>query len=166
MATPKLTAERLRHVLDYNPGTGLFRWKVRTSNRVSVGDIAGAPHKAGYVQIYVDGENFLAHRLAWLHVVGAWPAYTIDHINHNRSDNRFANLRDVPQAINAQNMHLPFRSNRTSGVLGVSWSRKDRVWTAQISVGNRTRRIGAFRSIEEAQAAYLAAKRELHPGMV
>ena len=38
---PMLTADRLRKLLTYNPGTGIFRWKVDRNNRRSEGDIAG-----------------------------------------------------------------------------------------------------------------------------
>jgi hypothetical protein len=68
-----LTAERLREVLDYNPETGVFTWKVRTSIRVVAGKVAGSVGKRGYLIIGVGGRNYYAHRLAWLHMTGEWP---------------------------------------------------------------------------------------------
>jgi hypothetical protein len=163
MAATDLTPARARELLRYDRDTGELFWLVRTSNRITVGRVAGSKHCAGYVQICVDGKMHLAHRLIWLHVHGTWPQFEVDHINGMRSDNRIANLRDIPAAVNMQNMrHASTRSR--SGVLGVSWSAKDEVWVANISLGNRARCIGRFNSIDEAQAAYLRAKRELHPG--
>jgi hypothetical protein len=46
-----LTASRLRKLLSYDKTTGLFRWLVRTSNRIRIGGIAGSRHRDG------DSEN-------------------------------------------------------------------------------------------------------------
>ena len=43
------------------------------------------------------GKTHTAHRLAWFWTHGYWPT-EIDHINRDRTDNRLANLRDVPHA--------------------------------------------------------------------
>jgi len=52
-----ITAERLRDVLAYEKTTGLFRWRVRTSNRINIGDIAGSKHRDGFRKIAVDGKT-------------------------------------------------------------------------------------------------------------
>jgi len=88
-----LTASRLRKLLSYNRASGIMRWRVRLSNRVSVGDIAGSKHAGGARKIAIAGESYLAHRLAVLHVTGRWPANDVTHKNHNRSDDRWRNLR-------------------------------------------------------------------------
>jgi hypothetical protein len=163
MASKKLTASRLREVLIYSPVTGRLWWKLRTSNRVKLGALAGAPHKGGYIQIMIDGENWLAHRLAWLHFYGEFPEFTVDHKNGSRIDNRISNLRDVELGINVQNIRRPHTTNR-SGFLGVSWSKHQRKWVAQISIENRTVPLGAFENREAAHAAYLTAKRANHAG--
>ena len=91
-----LTADRLRQLLDYEPATGVFTWKVNRSI-VKAGQKAGVnPHGGdGYPRIGVDGQQCLAHRLAWLHVHGRFPDDEIDHINGIRSDNRLSNLREA-----------------------------------------------------------------------
>lgn len=163
MVANKLTAGRLRSVLTYFPIAGCFYWRLRTSNRIKVGDLAGAPHNAGYIQIMVDGENHLAHRLAWLHFYGEWPAQEVDHMNGDRLDNGITNLRDVPNAINMQNLRGPTSKN-TSGFLGVSWSAKDRTWVAHISLRNRSHYVGSYDDPATAYAAYIARKRLMHEG--
>ncbi len=51
MATHDLTAARLRELLHYDPATGVFTRKVRTSNRINIGDVAGTLRPDGYLKI-------------------------------------------------------------------------------------------------------------------
>lgn len=165
MADAILSAERLREVLNYNPETGAFTWKIRTSNRVAVGDIAGSLHnKSGYWFIFVDGKAYKAHRLAWLHVHGEWPAADIDHINGRRSENMLHNLRQATRSMNQQNLREA-RGDTASGLLGVYRNdKKNKPWRSSIKVDGKDRHLGNFADPQDAQRAYLAAKRKLHEG--
>jgi HNH endonuclease len=87
-----ITAERLRNLLSYDRKTGLFRWRVRLSNRVNVDDIAGSDHVGGARKISVLGVSYLAHRLAVLHVLGRWPEHSVTFRNGKRADSRWRNL--------------------------------------------------------------------------
>ena len=162
MAAAILTAERLREVLDYNAETGVFVWKVRTSNRVHIGMTAKRSHPGGYLQTRIDGKSYLNHRLAWLYTYGVWPHGDIDHINGRRSDNRLGNLRDVVRRINSQNQRRARVDNKSSGLLGVS--RNKNRWKARLVIDGEELHVGTFDSPEEAHAAYIEAKRRLHPG--
>lgn len=166
MASEALTAERLRSLLDYDQSTGVFTRKVRTARCMKVGDVAGSVNSNGYVTVMVDGRSYKAHRLAWLHVIGKWPSGQIDHINCSRADNSFANLRDVDRSTNIQNQRKAHRGTLT-GVLGVTMDRRGtakRPFMAQIVVAGKRRGLGNHATAEQAHAAYLAAKRELHQG--
>ena len=157
---PEITSERLRQVLDYDPQTGVFKWRERVAKCVHIGDVAGCKEKRiGYITIGVDGRIYKAHRLAWLYMTGNWPIKFIDHINGNKSDNRFENLREVCEDGNAQNIRKPNKRNK-SGFLGVI--RYQNKWRANITVNGKTRRIGDYNTPEEAHQAYLKSKRELH----
>jgi hypothetical protein len=156
-----LTAVALREQLHYEPETGVFTRKVKTSN-VFVGDVAGSLNVHGYIHIRVCGADCLAHRLAWLYVHGEWPKQQIDHINGIKTDNRIANLRDASPAMNTQNIKAA-RVDSRSGVLGVQ--RHGRRWRARISLGDsRLTALGQFDTPEEAYAAYVEAKRRMHEG--
>ena len=63
-----LTYQRLRELLDYEPQTGKFFWKVRTARCVKIGSLAGAIERNGYRRIDLLNKHYLAHRLAWLYV--------------------------------------------------------------------------------------------------
>ncbi len=157
IARPELTAEYLRSVLHYDQETGIFTWKVSTSRRVKVGDVAGSQNGGGYLQISVQSRLQLAHRLAWLHTYSEWPEDQLDHINRIRTDNRVANLRDVSTKQNMQNAGK--YSSNTSGHPGVSWHKRISKWVASITHNKKRIHLGYFENLEEAIAARKAAEK-------
>ena len=156
-----ITQTRLLELLRYAPDTGIFTWRVRTSNRVNVGDVAGTVRKDGYVVLRIDKALMLAHRLAFLHMTGKWPEAEVDHINGVRSDNRWCNLRDVPPRQNKENMRSA-RAGNKSLLLGVTQARGK--YASQIQVAGKHIHLGYFSCPQAAHEAYLIAKRELHAG--
>lgn len=158
-----LTVDRLRDLLLYSAETGQFTWKVDRGNATHARDVAGLVDTDGYRIVRVDRCRFMAHRLAWFYVHGAWPAHHLDHVNGHRDDNRICNLREATPGQNCQNIHGPLSSNRTSRFLGVSWKAREGKWRAQIQVAGRRKELGLFSTEEAAYEAYLAAKRQLHP---
>lgn len=156
----ELNVGRLRQVLSYDAEMGLFRWAVGTH---LAGKIAGCHHSDGYRRIKVDGRNWLAHRLAWYYVHGEDAPGLIDHINGEPADNRIANLRIADHRRNLQNRRGLKVKSRT-GLMGVRLLR-DGVYQARITTAaGRLLSLGLYRTPEEAGAAYLTAKRELHEG--
>jgi hypothetical protein len=156
-----LSATRVRELLDYDPETGHFYWRV-SRGRVSRGSLAGGVHIDGYVLITLDGRIYRSHRLAWLYTHGAWPNGEIDHINGDRTDNRVINLRDTTRAENSQNQRHS-RKGSKAGLIGVSWQKITRRWQARIFVSGKNKHLGYFDTPEAAHAAYINAKTELHP---
>jgi hypothetical protein len=127
-----------------------------------VGAIAGTLDALGYRRIKIDGKKFYAHRLAYLYVYGRWPVEKIDHIKRIPTDNRITNLRDATDAQNAMNTHHTGPPNRTTGLRGVYYDRRYNSYTAQIGGGRNRRYLGAFKSLQEARAAYEMAAKELY----
>lgn len=161
MAATDLTAARLREVLHYDPGTGVFTRLLKTGSRATVGSRAGSLMKIGYVAISIDGHVYYAHRLAWLYVTGMWPTHEIDHRNGERADNKFANLREATRSLNAQNRGR--QSNNTSGFVGVHKNANGSGWSADIKVQGVKFHIGSFPSPAEAGEAACIAREALHP---
>lgn len=158
----KLTAEKLREVLDYDPGTGAFRWRRRANASASwntrwAGKPAGAAMSNGYILIRIDGLSYLAHRLAWLYVYGEWPSDNVDHINWDRGDNRIANLRNATLAQNGWNMRPRPSKSGIKGVYRVDQSGK---WRARINVASVTHHLGCFDCLGQAVNAYRSAVRQ------
>ena len=142
-----LTIERLKEVLDFDTNTGIFIWKQKRGTK-SKGSIAGSPQNKGYIQIMIDGQNYLAHRLAWFYFFGKWPKKQIDHINRNKIDNSINNLRDVDNSTNHHNVGI--RKHNKSGVTGVYYSRKKNVWVSTIEFKTKKIYIGQYKTLEEA----------------
>ena len=157
--TQDLSAEQLRKMLHYDPETGVFVWIERAKAR-PVGVPVGCPTARGYLRAGINKRLYYLHRLAWLYVYGEWPD-RVDHINGNAQDNRIANLRSVSHQVNLENLRRAHVDSRT-GVLGVC--QRDGKFIARIKANGRRVSLGRFASLEEARAAYIAAKRELHQG--
>ncbi len=154
-----LSREEVSALLCYDPVTGIFKHRVDGHKR-KAGAVAGRLETKGYVRIrLLGGQEFKAHRLAWLLIYGAWPEAEIDHINGCPSDNRIVNLRDVSVAENGWNRVKPMKNNKT-GVLGVC--EMGGRFVAQIGVRGKRVRIGTYDTVEAAAAAYTAAKTQLH----
>ena len=153
------TQADLRRLFRYD-GEQLF-WRERPSRRVDMSRPAGGITGNGYRMIKVKEKSYLAHRLIWLYVHGNWPLHQIDHINHERDDNRIENLRDTKE--NDRN-RSPYKNN-SSGVVGVVWHKRRKKWRAQIRVNGKMVHLGDFKSKEEAAQVRKEAVRKygFHP---
>jgi len=153
-----VSSARLRELLDYDPATGEFRWRKRMCSSIKPGDIAGGLDKEGYRKITINGRQYPAHQLAWLHMKGTWCSLVIDHRDGNRSNNRWRNLRSATRSQSNANRGL--NRNNKCGFKGVSRYRGR--WRATIRKDWRTRHLGIFPTRQEAHAAYAKAARKLH----
>lgn len=147
MHTP--TQESLLGVFNYDGVTGKLTHKKTTSSGTA-GSLATHAHSGGYLCVSVGRKAYLAHRIIYLMVTGNWPEY-IDHINHDRTDNRWNNLRGVSQTENNRNMSK--QSNSTTGYVGVSFMKTKNKYRAYITVDKKAVHLGVFDTIEEAVAA-------------
>jgi len=155
-----ITQARLKELLDYDPLTGVFVWKVQRGGTAYVGSVAGRTSTDGYIEISVDGVRHGAHRLAWLYVYNKWPRKEMDHINLVKNDNSIGNLREATRAENTRNIGLPNRN--TSGFKGAFFKKATGRWTAAIRYNGVQRHLGTFERREDAAAAYAEASRRLH----
>ncbi len=147
----KLTVERLKEVLSYDPISGVFIRLTKAAARTKIGEVAGGLDEKGYIRIRVDGERHRAHRLAWLYIAGEWPVPECDHRNLIKSDNRWDNLR---QATKSQNM-----GNRPAASVfkGTYWHARSQKWRAAISIDNKKVSLGDFKCRAAAHLAYVVA---------
>lgn len=151
---------RLRAAHKYEPGTGIF-YRLQKRGGHDAGGVSGTVNKfSGYRLIQFEGKQHYAHRLAFLYMMGRWPLQ-VDHINGQRDDNRWDNLRECTNSENAQNSYG--RSHNKSGVTGVHYDTHSGRWRAAIRAGGKEHKLGRFKTLEEAAAARAEAKLLLHP---
>ncbi len=149
--------EYLRSILDYDPDTGLFVWRIRSDvpkewNTRRAGKCAGCPDHRGYLFIGVNGCIYYAHRLAWLWMRGECPPDDIDHRDTDKANNKWENLRRGSRSENCANQKASKRN--TSGFKGVSLYKKMGTWRAQIMVRRENIHLGYFLTKEAAREAY------------
>lgn len=151
---PNLSQWFLRECLTYNSDTGFFKWLKRPAehfksqaqmkrwNSCYAGTIAGGVTGGGYIQIRINNKRYMAHRLAWLYEYGEMPAKELDHLDHDKSNNKIINLRSVSHGENDKNRSM-YRAN-TSGINGVWFNKFTNNWMAYISVKNKRFHLGMF----------------------
>lgn len=173
MANRKPTVDDLRQLMRYDPEIGKLFWKERArkwfksdrdmralNTRIAGKEAFTSLDSKGYRQGKVLEFIFRAHRVAWAIETGVWPQGFIDHINGDRTDNTFSNLREATNAQNQWNSGA--QVNNTSGFKGVSWRKRESVWVASISHKKEHHFLGCFNSAEAAHAAYCEAAARLH----
>ena len=125
-----ISQNALKQRVKYDPESGVWLW-VSNFHKSKIGRFAGCVNKKGYLVISIGGTQYRAHRLAFLYMEGIFPKKEVDHINHIPLDNRWVNLRHADSVINGRNQSMP--KNNTSGIVGVSWKPRDRLWEPYIS---------------------------------
>jgi hypothetical protein len=156
-----ITFEDASNMFELNSKEGNLIWKVSNSNRVKIGDIAGHYNKKNKaIVVGINGNTYYAHRIIFLLVTGRWPDGEIDHIDGNRLNNVPSNLRECTRLQNQRNLGISARNK--SGVKGVSWDSKRKLWFVCISTGKKTKALGRYNSLEDAAEAYQKASIQFH----
>lgn len=168
-----LSHDALLKRLRYEPHSGKFFWRPKTPdmyedshrrtketkcaawNALFAGSEAGTRRPDGYLQIALDGNCYLAQRLALFYVNGFWPPEQVDHKDMVRSNNQLSNLRLATRSQNHANKNF---GDNTSGVRGVSWCSRDKKWLAQIKINGKNHRLGVFETVDAAAEVFKAAK--------
>jgi len=171
---PLPSAERLVGLLTYDPDTGSLKWLPRGTippsrgdrmfNSKHAGKNAGTVGKSGYLTVCIRerGEKFktyYAHRLIWKMVLDVDPDQ-IDHVDGDRLNNAWDNLRAASNGKNIQNSKR--RKDNKSGVKGVCWDVRRKKWRVVISADGVHYRLGRFSTLAAAAAAIMAERDRLH----
>lgn len=143
-----ITQRELMDLFEYDSLSGEFFIKKKYNTLYNVGDSPKTVNKDGYYQLRINNKMYTQHRLAWLYVYGEFPDGDIDHVNHNRMDNRIENLRVVSRAEN--NRNIKKRGNNTSGTNGVWWNCQNNKWIAEGARDGVKHYLGSFDCIVEA----------------
>ncbi len=153
-----LTVKRLKQVLIYKPKTGEWFWRaINPNSRMKIGNRAGYILQCGYWLLRVDGKRYYSSRLAWFYMTGRWPKQNIDHIDRNRANDRWKNLRECNQSQNRMNSSTQLRKH--PGLRGTYF--QDGKWKAIVGKDKKLVYLGRFPTTEMAHAVYLAKAKEL-----
>lgn len=165
------SVEYLHQCFEYDPDTGVLRWKRRpqwhfsnlgirrTWNSKYAGTVAGRIDVSGYSSVGINDRDFRAHRVIWKMMTGEEPPLTIDHMDCDKANNRWWNLRIATKQ--EQTWNAGPHKDSISGVKGVY--RVGSKWYARICINGVTHRHrGGFDTSQEAGAAYEAMARKVH----
>jgi hypothetical protein len=81
---------------------------------------------------------------------GEWPEFQIDHRDHVKSNNKWANLRQATQSQNSSNV----TTYNSCGLKGVYWHNQAKKWYVQITLDGKRKHLGMFEDIEVAYEHY------------
>ena len=151
----------IKSILDYNPDSGVFTWKVRRQG-IKIGQSAGTlwidkrNPDSKYYQIAINRKLYRLHRLAYFYVSSIDPMENqIDHADGDTLNNKFENLRLATHADNKKNQKK--YKNNTSGFKGVNWDKKTKKWRARITVNNKKISLGYYNNKFYAALVYARA---------
>lgn len=162
----QLSIEFLNECFECDGETGILRWKNRPRHHFNsdrghrcfntkfAGKTTGSLRPDGYLDVFLSGKLYLAHRIVFAMMNGFWPE-TIDHINGAKSDNRPANLRACSAIDNMANQGARRR------LKGAYWHVRTGKWQSSICRNYKQIFLGFFNTEEEAHQAYCIASIKL-----
>jgi hypothetical protein len=162
MTQRKLTARRVRELLDCNPEAGTLTWRERPGQKSFNTQHAGKPAgeciaSDGYVRIKIDGRQYPTHRIIFLHTKGYWPPEFLDHHDGDRQNCSIGNLRPATVTQNNSNRTHASKKGNPRGCRQI----KGR-WHVYIQADKKRVYVGGFAEREVAARAYLDAAELLH----
>lgn len=150
-----ITQTELKEILDYDPETGIFRWKIAVATQIKIGSIAGCKHLTGLV-IRINRHGYSARRLAWVYVYGIDPeSCRVSPLDGDIYNNKICNLRIITRSelgLESQKNMKPHSANK-SGITGVSWCDGRGKWVARIYISGKLKHLGYFENLISAKKA-------------
>ena len=148
---------QVKLLIDYDLNNGVVRWKHRSIdlftgrfpkqtygmwNTRYNGAVVGVKDHHGYLMARIYSKRDSVARLAFAYVTDEWPDL-IDHIDHIRDNNKWANLRSVSAEDNSRNQTM--NNGNKSGYAGICWIASRSKWSVSINKGEH---LGYFDDID------------------
>ena len=146
-----MNREELENYLYYDPDDGSMTSAI-------TGHTYKGVNSSGYKTCYAGKKSLLVHRVAFILMGEELPDY-VDHINGDRTDNRWENLR--PCSISENSCNRGEQTNSKTGVKNV-YPHSDGGYFVQVRVAGKVHHIGKYPTVERAKAAAIKARSELH----
>jgi len=138
----------LKTLFNYDPYTGIFKRinRLKCNGELSPCDFVGkAKSTYGYLQYTIKGKTYDVHRLIFMYMDGSFAETDIDHIDGDRLNNKWNNLRKVSRETNLRNVGK--RKTSHKGVTGVGLQKSSKKW--KVWIGKKYQKCG-FNTFEEA----------------
>ena len=153
-----LTQEYLQSIFDYKDGE-LYWKKLSIKNQIKVGDKAGFITSNNYRNVRLHGKKIPVHHIIFMMFYGYMPK-KIDHKDNNRLNNSIENLRIATTENNNQNALK--RKDNTTGIKGVTFCKRDKLFIARIQANGTRHLIGYYKNLKEAEQAVIEARKKHH----
>lgn len=116
-------------------------------------------HSGGYLNVCLCNgikKQFFVHRLVAHHFCEKNNHQVeVDHIDRDKTNNHFSNLRWVTKSQNGRNK--PKKFGATSQYVGVHFFKRTAKWQARLKLNGKAKHLGFFDTEEEAAHAFRAA---------
>lgn len=154
-----LNQNQLKEILHYEEDTGKFIWKISKKGTKGIGKEAGTLTAKGYIDVCINGKKYGLHRLAFIYMENCIPR-CVDHINGNKSDNRWVNLREATYTQNGYNYK---GTGSSTGFRNVYFDpRGQKKYFVRLVVEGKKLNFGYYDTPEEASEIALQKRIELH----
>ena len=149
----------------YEPDTGLIYYKKPTQKSgpkrkldKPTGFFASNDYIRVCFRINNHNEKILAHRLAWYLYYGEVPTNLIDHIDHNKSNNKIDNLRATNHSKNVRHSSIQkakLKKRKEGCCIGVSKKGENRKKPYQVkyTMDSKYKSLGYYTTMVEAAKA-------------
>lgn len=144
-----LTQALLKKFYNYDPLTGVVTARLEQHNYYA-GEVVGYVANTGYISLSVGCKEYLLHRIIWLYMTGNMPDQ-VDHIDHDRLNNKWDNLREVNNTDNSKNASIS--KNSSTKINGVSFMKSRGKYRAYITVNRKQISLGLYDTEQEAAKA-------------
>lgn len=149
----KIDYEIINRIVAYDETSPTFlRYKVdRANGAIKAGEVAGSFDSSGYGQVYIKDRLYKIHRIIYclFSKEDLDSNLLIDHIDGNKSNNIFSNLRLTNHSGNARNIDWSASKPSNTGERAISlrdnsfrvlWTQNNKQKEASFSFGPRSRR--------------------------
>lgn len=145
-----ITQDKAREYFRYDPISGELIHNRNAPPKAKKGDKAGSISKTGYRYISIQGKLYKAHQIIWVIQTGFPPEGDIDHIDRNRLNNSWENLRECSRSQNLINQgKKPNSKQKFKGVVSRGNSH-----LVRLRVNGIQKYFGSYASAEEAARVY------------
>ena len=148
--------EELKSLIHYDPETGAIT-HLQSRGKARRGEPAGSVNKVGYLEVRLLNRIMSGQRIAWLYMTGSLPEQpvSVDHVNGDRADNRWLNLRLA--TYEQQSWNAPAHHHNQSGLKGAWPCKSTGRWVSMLQCGKRRLWLGRFDTAEQAHEAWINA---------